>query len=806
MRRSRPPSFLVPRTLSLLSLLAATGLAQTSTTPPAQRTAVPFPQVRIEDRFFAPRRATNQRVTLRHALQQLEQTGTLANFDLAAAGRRDGFRGYVFQDSDAYKALEAVAYALAEQRDPELEASFDAVVARIAKAQRPDGYLNSWYAVNAPDKRFTNLRDDHELYCAGHLFEAAVAHFQATGKKSLLDVATRYADLLVATFGSGPGQHPGYCGHPEIELALVKLAAVTGRQSYFDLARHFVLARGQRFFAREHRQDEARYDGTYWLDHCTVQQLPALAGHAVRAAYLLSGVVDVAAATGDAGLRSAALRIWRNTLGKNAFVTGGIGPSASNEGFTVDYDLPTFSAYQESCASIAIAMWAQRMNLLTGDGHYADALETALYNAIPAGVQLDGTKFFYTNPLASRGSHHRREWFGCACCPPNLARTFAALGSYLYAADEHGLTVNLYVQGSVRARLGADALDLQVTTDMPWDGRVALRITAAPARPVALRLRQPAWSPLSIRRGGKAVDAPLQQGYRVLQDTWQPGTELELQLDLAVRALEADPRAEALRGHVAFARGPIVYCAEQQDHDVPVERLLAPPGTRFVPEARADLLAGVTVLRGELLDGGDRVWHADALYRAQPEPRRVPATLVPYAVWDNRRPGAMATWLPQAPRLPRLVGPEHTAAIELSFRNWNCDPEGLRDGEEPRRSGDTPPRNCHFWDHKGGTEWLQYGWDQEQALAGCRIYWFDDTGHGSCRLPSAARLSWRDGDTWRPVALQGAASIPIAKDRWCEVQFAPVRTRALRLEVDQQQGWSSGVLEWRLVAASDDDR
>ncbi len=784
-------------------LTFATAVAQQPSPPWPNLRPVPFPQVRIDDPFFAPRRATNRRVTLEHALAQLEASGTLQNFDLAAAGKHDGFQGYVFQDSDAYKALEAIACALAESRDPALEQKFDDVVARIAKAQQPDGYLDTSYTIQRPGERFVNLRDDHELYCAGHLFEAAAAHFAATGKRNLLDIATRYADLLVRTFG-GDGGRPGYGGHPEIELALVQLARAAGRHEYLDLARTFVDRRGHQFFATEHGTDAQHYDGTYWLDHVPVRDLRAIAGHAVRAAYLMSGAVDVAAATGDADLLRMARRVWHNTIDKNVFVTGGIGPSASNEGFTRDYDLPTLTCYQESCASIAVAMWGNRMNLLTGEARFADAVETALYNAIPAGVQLDGTKFFYVNPLASRGDHHRRGWFGCACCPPNLARTLARLGTYAYATGDDALYVHLYLRGDVRATVGGAPVALAVDTDYPWNGAIALRFVQASPRAMALALRIPGWcTGARIRCNGDDVtaDAEDHRGYAVLRRTFARGDRIELDLPMPVRTLQADPRAEALRGAVAFARGPIVYCAEQVDQVAPVGELCAPPGTTWTPEPRRDL-GGVTVLTGTLLAAPPATWAGNGLYRPAPSPRAVPAVLVPYAVWDNRAAGAMAVWLPQAPPLPRIGGPELAATIALSFTSGNCDPEGLRDGAEPKRSGDTPPVNCHFWPHKGGTEWAQYEWPQPRAVAGCRIFWFDDTGHGECRLPKAARLSWRDGDTWRPVQVQGDA-LPIALDRWCEVAFDPVATTALRLELDQQDGWASGVLEWQVVPADE---
>ncbi|MFO1078675.1 MAG: glycoside hydrolase family 127 protein [Planctomycetota bacterium] len=803
MRRPRPPGRPTATLVLALGTLAPLLCGQEEAAAPRLLRAVPFPEVRIADAFFAPRRATNLAVTLDHALNQLEAVGTLPNYDLAAAGKHEGYRGPVYQDSDAYKALEAVACALAQDRDPALEARLDAIIARMAAAQQPDGYLDTSYIVEAKRPRFTNLRDDHELYCAGHLFEAAVAHFRATRKRNLLDVAIRCADLLVRTFGDGEGTLRGYGGHPEIELALVKLAAVTNDANYLDLAASFVRRRGSGWFAKEHGRDPATTDGSYWLDRVPVAAMQQVEGHAVRAAYLMAGATDVGALLGDQALLDASRRVWHNTIDRNVFVTGGIGPSAQNEGFTTDYDLPTFTAYQESCASIALVLWAHRLGLVTRDPAYADAIETALYNAVAAGVQLDGTRFFYSNPLASRGDRHRREWFGCACCPPNLARTLAALGGYAYAKTDDELFVNLWLRGELRTLLGTGHLGLSVETDYPWQGEIALRVVEAPSAPVTLHLRVPAWCEGATLRGpGDAEPHAVPAGYAELRREFRRGDVVQLSLPMPVRRLVADPRAEALRGRVAFARGPIVYCAEQVDQGVPVEELVAAPGAVLAPEMRGDLLGGVTVLRGDLRRGARGVWpESGGLYRAEPAAEPVAAMLVPYAVWDNRAPGAMAVWLPESAPPARVGGPELAATIELSFRNANCFPEGLRDGIVPAHSGDTPAENCHFWPHLGGEEWAVYRWATPQRLAGCRVFWFDDSGHGNCRLPKSARLEYLDGEQWLPVQAAAGGELPLALDRWCEARFAPLSTTALRLRVAQQDGCASGVLEWQVVAA-----
>lgn len=770
---------------------------------PAQRpepplTAVPFPDVHVDDAFFAPRRATNAKVTLFHALDQLEQTGTLANFDLAAAGLHEGHRGFVFQDSDAFRALEAVAYTLAVEHDPALDEKFDAAVARIAKAQQADGYLNTAYTVPTGRTRFTNLRDDHELYCAGHLFEAAVAHFQATGKRSLLDVAVRYADLLVRTFGSGDGKRPGYCGHPEVELALVKLAKVTGERAYFELARHFLTTRGSRFFATEHGDDPRTWDGSYWLDHEPIVRMERITGHAVRAAYLMAGATDVAASTGDADLLRAVQRIWRNTIARNVFVTGGIGPSASNEGFTTDHDLPTFTAYQESCASIALVLWARRLALVTRRTEFADAVETALYNSIPAGVQLDGRRFFYSNPLASLGNHRRREWFGCACCPPNLARTFAALPGYVAATSADGLWLDLYVRGEVRGKVSGEAFTVAVETDYPWQGTVTLRIVAAPSRPATLNLRVPGWCQGATVRIGAEPEQAAAAGRTTLLRQWRVGDAVQLTMPMPLRTLVADPRAQALRGRVAFARGPVVYCLEQVDQTVPVAEILAAPGTTLQPQVRPDLLGGVTVLTGTMQHVVAADWTEDSLYRPAPPTTPVAVLLVPYAVWDNRAAGPMAVWLPQAAAPGRVLGLERTATITVSFAANGSDATSLRDGDEPTRSAEATPRAMHFRGHAGGGEWVQYEWPTPQRIGSSEVFWREDPSRG-LTLPTAARLCWLDGDRWVPVTT-GDQPLAVARDRWCRLDFTPVATTALRLEIDQPAGAATALHRWRVFA------
>jgi hypothetical protein len=704
-------------------------------------------------------------------------------------------------DSDLYKALEAAAYSLATHPDAGLELRVETLIAKLAAAQQQDGYLNSYYTVVEPERRWTNLRDNHELYCAGHLFEAAVAHYRATGRRSFLDVATKLADNIDRTFG--PGKRMGYPGHPEIELALVKLEQVTGERRYFELARFFVEARGRQFFAEEHGIPLERYDGSYWQDDVPIVEHRGIKGHAVRAAYLLSGATDVVAETGDAGLLRMLRRVWRNTTERNLYVTGGIGPSAHNEGFTEDYDLPNLTAYQETCASVALAQWSHRLALLHGDAGYADVMERSLYNGVLAGVSLDGTRFFYVNPLESRGAHQRSEWFGCACCPPNVARTLASLGGYAYAHDERAVHVNLYVQGETSVQLADGPVKVRVATDYPWDGKVKLVPEFSGSRKFELRLRVPGWCEgARVSVNGMRIEEPVVgRGYIRLSRTWRSGDVVELDLPMPVRRMVANPKVTANAGRVAFQRGPLVYCFEQRDQAVALQAVSVPRAAEFIAEHDPQLLGGVVTLRGWGRKMPELDWRGQ-LYQAAAEPVQVPLIAVPYYAWANREARAMRVWVPESPVPPGAGGLERQAEVTLSFVSGNCHPEGIHDGVEPKRSNDHPGTLCHWWPRRGTGEWAQYRWAAPVKLKGARVYWFDDSGHGACRPPVSWRIQYLDGGEWRPVA--GRGEYPVALDRWCETEFDPVTTTALRLEIQMQPEWAAGVHEWSLIEAEED--
>jgi hypothetical protein len=757
---------------------------------------VPFRDVGIQDAFWAPRRETNRVASIPFSLQKLEEAGNLEDMRLAARGATNGFRGPVFIDSDLYKALEAASYSLATHPDPALEKQLDDIIALMAAAQQPDGYLNTYFTVKEPGKRWTNLRDCHELYCAGHMFEAAAAHYQATGKKSFLTIATRYADYIDSVFGPPP-KRLGYPGHPEIELALIKLGRATGNQRYFDLARFFVENRGRKFFATEHQTPLDKYDGSYFQDDVPIYDHQNIKGHAVRAAYLMSGVTEVASQTGDDRLLAMLGRVWRNTTERNEYITGGIGPSAHNEGFTVDYDLPNLTAYQETCATVALAQWAHRLALLYGDASYADVLERGLYNGILSGVSQDGTKFYYVNPLESAGTHHRSPWFGCACCPPNVTRTLAALGGYAYAVTTDSLYVNLYIQGSAQAKIGDTPVTLKVSTEYPWDGKVALELEPVTKAKFALRLRVPGWChDATVAVNHRAVKVPVtERGYLVLDREWKKGDRVELDLPMPVQRVSANPKVKADQGLLAIQRGPIVYCLEQCDQSEPLAGFWLPLDAQLKAAREPGLLGGVVTITGEARAASDQNWRRK-LYQSAAPAVRVALKAIPYYAWDNRQPGLMKVWLPVAPQVQLTRGLEAQAKVTVSFANDNCQPQGINDGLEPKTSGDQPAALCHWWPHKGTEEWAQYTWKKPIQVSGASAYWFDDTGRGECRPPASWRIEYLDGRDWKPVAATGPYSV--AKDKWCAIRFAPVKTTALRLVVQLPPNFATGVHEWKV--------
>jgi DUF1680 family protein len=609
--------------------------------------AIPLAQVEIRDQFWEPRLQTNRRITLPHLFEQLEAAGNIPNMRLAAEGKREGYQGPVYMDSDLYKAMEAAAYVLALHPDDPIREKLDEVIGILERTQTPEGYLNSYFQVVAPDKRWSNLRDWHELYCAGHLFEAAVAHYEATGSDRLLKIATRYADYIDSVFGDAPGKRMGYCGHPEIELALIRLYRATGERRYLELARFFLVNRGRKFFAQEHQILLDQYDGTIWQDNVPLAEHKEIVGHAVRAAYLFAGTTDLVAETGNETLLRMLLRVWDNTIGRRTYITGGIGNEARHEGFTRDYELPNRTAYQETCASIALIFWAHRMGLLLGEARFFDALERSLYNGALAGISLSGNRFFYVNPLESDGTHHRRAWYSCACCPPNIARLLASLGGYLYAQSDDEFWVNLYVESRVQTELAGHKLRLEVLTEYPWRGVVQVAVRPEQPTRFALHLRLPDWceNP-TLKLNGAPTAISREKGYAVIRREWRDGDRVELHLPMEPRLMEAHPQVEADRWQVAIQCGPLVYCLEECDQPAPLHLLGIRTENSLEAHWEPSLLNGVMVIEGDALALHDESDWDDALYR--PFKLRKPTRFraIPYYEWDNRAPCPMRVWMP----------------------------------------------------------------------------------------------------------------------------------------------------------------
>jgi len=623
-------------------------------------TPVGFKNVQITDNFWSPRIKINREVTIPHEYKQCKDTGRILGFVPDWVPQNPGESRHIFNDSDVAKWVEAASYSLATHPDPELDALLDEVIELIAKAQQPDGYLNTYFSFCAPDKRWTNLRDCHELYCAGHLIEAAVAHYEATGKRRLLDVMCKYADYIDSVFGPEPGKKRGYCGHQEIELALVKLYRVTGNERYLKLSKFFIDERGRQphyydLEARERGEDPANFwakSYEYCQAHIPVREQTEVVGHAVRAFYMYSAMADLAGEYGDESLLRACERLWDNGVNKRMYITGGIGPSAKNEGFTFDYDLPNETAYAETCAAIALLLFAHRMLQLDCDSRYGDIVERTLYNGILSGVSLDGTRFFYQNPLASLGTHHRSEWFGCACCPPNIARLLASLGGYIYACSDTDAAINLYIQSSASVQVAGQNVIISQKTNYPWDGNITITVKPEKTAQFAIRLRIPSWcrsAELSVNGQRVDVESITIKGFARIEREWSSGDVIELELPMPIERMSAHPDVRQDIACVALQRGPIVFCIEQADNEEPIHRIVLPDTSKLEAELEKDLLGGVVAIKGEALALDTNGWDG-VLYRpSKPSVKTTKIKAIPYYAWDNREPGEMSVWIRAIP-------------------------------------------------------------------------------------------------------------------------------------------------------------
>lgn len=770
-------------------------------------TPVPFSDVHLTDHFWKPRIDKMFTVTLPHELDELSATGRNENFKLAALAietKIDTARfctEFPFDDTDLYKVIQGISYLWQIRHDAALKARMDSLISLIATAQEPDGYLYTARTVNplhTPDwsglQRWVNVEKlSHELYNSGHLFQAAAANYKATGEERLLKVAIKNADLLYKTFGWGKLQK--YPGHPEVELGLVSLYRVTGDKKYLDLAKFFLDVRGPHGNAYEQAQQKV------------VDQRKAV-GHAVRAGYLYAAMADVSALTGDSAYQHADNYIWQDIVSSQIYVTGGIGSTSNGEAFGQPYQLPNMTAYNETCASIAYVYFNKRMFLSHGDARYYDVLERTLYNALLSGLSLSGDRFFYPNPLESRGQYARSAWFGCSCCPTNLARFIPTVGGYFYATRGNELYVNLYGANNADISLPGQHVAIRQQTDYPRSGDIVIRVDPEKTGEFTVKLRLPGWAgnepapgdlyafknrqsdTYRIKVNGKPARVQVEDGYAIIHRAWKRGDEVNLKLPMDVRVVTANPLVKDDRDKIVLQRGPLVYCLEGPDNPGgKVLNLAVNPDQPFTASFQPDLLNGVTVIRGE----------AEAAKRTlagKIETTREAITAIPYYAWANRGGKEMTVWIPtlvtaaQPTPAPTIA---HTSAIKASRPSPSL--AALNDQVLPENSNDHGVMYFHWWPVKDTTVWVQYDFSQPATVSSSAVYWYDDShAGGGCSVPDSRQLLYKKGGRWAPVEITVPHAIP--KDQLDTVSFAPVSTTALRMMIRLNRKFSTGIYEW----------
>ena len=770
---------------------------------------VPFTSVKVNDAFWGQRLKASREVTIPLAFSKCESEGRYDNFVKAAeqmhADHNLGFKvgGYSFDDTDVYKTIEGASYILQTYPDAKLEAYIDSVLVIVKAAQEPDGYLYTARTMNpehphewAGSQRWEMVEDlSHEFYNLGHMVEGAIAHYQATGKRSFLDIAKAYADCVIRAIGDGEGQVVRVPGHQIAEMALAKLYTVTGEKKYLDQAKFFLDKRGY-----TERND------AYSQAHLPIMEQDEAVGHAVRAAYMYSGIADVAALTGDADYIAAIDRIWENIVGKKLYITGGIGATNNGEAFGENYELPNMSAYCETCAAIGNVYVNYRMFLLHGESKYYDVLERTLYNGLLSGVSLEGDGFFYPNPLESIGQHQRKAWFGCACCPSNICRFIPSVPGYIYAVKDKDLYVNLFMANTMTQKIAGKSVTVSQETNYPWDGDVTLSVDKTAAKDFALKIRIPGWvqgAPVpsdlyryddgktlgySIKVNGEEVESELEKGYFTINRKWKKGDKVEIHFDMEPRMVKAHSEVAADEGRVAFERGPVVYCAEHPDNDFSVRSVLIGTNPEISVVKRPDLLYGINQLV------------ADAQTLNYDEKGRLIAkdvklTLIPYYAWCHRGSGEMIVWMPQdlratSPKRPATL----TSTSKVTASTTTASLGAVNDGLIPQ-GGNTSIPYYHTWPTAGGTQWIAYEFAEESQVSQSTVYWFDDQPWGGCKVPESWQLFYKDAQgEWQPIR----ADYPVNVKGANYVRFRPVKTKAMKLEVKQYDEMSTGLYEWEI--------
>ena len=767
---------------------------------------VPFTSVKMTDNFWAPRIQKNHEVTIPIAFGYCESTGRIKNFEIAGGLDTGAFQSiYPFDDSDVTKIIEGASYSLQTFPDPDLETYLDTLIYKIGLAQEDDGYLYTNRTIAemgygkihdwAEGERWgkTNILS-HELYNMGHMYEAAVAHYQATGKRDFLDIAIKSADLVDKDFGWDA--FVSYPGHQVIEMGLVKLYRVTGEKRYLDLAKFFLDARGTRDDGEEYSQSHMK----------VVEQTEAV-GHSVRATYMYSGMADVAAILGDEAYINAITKIWEDLVYRKMYITGGIGASGGNEGFAEPYHLPNMSAYCETCASIGDIFFNHRLFSLHGEGKYFDILEKTLYNGALSGVNLAGDRFFYPNPLESNGQHERSAWFGCACCPSNVCRFIPAIPGYIYSVTDKDLYVNLFASNNADIEFGTHKVKITQETNYPWEGKVNMTVDPEQAEKFTLHIRIPGWARNEAMPGGlynfgstseekhkilvngEVQDAMIENGYAVITRKWQAGDRIELDIPMPVRTVLADERVKEDEGKYAVQRGPLMFCAEWPDNDDGhVLGLVVDENPEFATSYMADMLNGAQVITTKArqasrnLDGTVSLGEYHEL------------TLIPYYLWNNRGPGVMKVWLPYRETSARpnpAPTIAYTSKVTGSIQNKAL--ASITDQLEPANSNDHTWPYYHWWPYNNRWDWVKFEFDRPETISRVKVYWFDDGPFGGCRIPDAWELEYLAGDTWKKA--ESATPLTVTKDAWNVAEITPVKASALRINVKLNKEYSSGIHE-----------
>lgn len=768
---------------------------------------VPFNAVHLNDCFWAPKIEVNRKVSIPSAFQKSEETGRVDNFALAAGLIEGEHQGdFPFDDTDIYKILEGASYALAVEYDAKLDNYLDSLINYIDAAQEEDGYLftcitnkckrlKGWYGEGRWDKL-----NSHELYNCGHLYEAAVAHYQATGKKSLLNIAIKSADLVYKDFGPSEGQKHVPSGHPIIEMALVKLYRTTSDKKYLELARYFIDETG--------KGSDGHKLNAYSQDHMPIVEQEEAVGHAVRLGYLYSGITDVASLMQDDSLMIATKRVWDNVVSKKLYITGGIGQRAQGEGFGPNYKLPNMTSYNETCAAISNVYWNYRLFLNDADAKYYDVLERTLYNGVISGVSLSGDLFFYDNPLESVHNHDRAPWFGCACCPGNVTRFMASVPGYVYALGKNSVYVNLFAEGKAEIPLGESAIKLKQETRYPWEGSVKIVVEESPDQKYSLMIRIPGWAQnnvvpsdlyafvneisekYSIKVNGTTVITGLKKGYVEIKRNWRNNDIVEIEFPMPVRKVIANSKVTNDAGKIALQRGPLVYCFEDKDNnDGWMFNNMVSTTAKVENTFEKNLLGGVVTLSME----GNKIMKSG-------DTRNTEATTlkaIPYYTWNNRGKANMLVWMPtQEDKV--LVKPAKSildVAEAKASTDWA---PGLRDGFDPKSSDDTDKSYFYWWLKEGSEEWVEYSFEKPVKLSSSSVYWLNLNHYDvNYRVPEHWDLQYQLGNgSWKDVATSDVYSV--ALDKYNTVHFKPVKTKALRLNAKQQEGYSTGIIEWKV--------